>query len=119
MQQCNLLSRGRVALAAAAKQRGGAHPGPVDQDHGERQGPHADGGQEEGRDAVGLQEEVAGVGLPGEQQQHEDVHRHGPAAAARPRQVGPQGVAVAAVVKAPTEVRGEGNVEEQQLPERK
>lgn len=113
-----LLSRGRVALAVVAKQRGGACPGTVDQNQAERQSPRADGRQEEGRGAVGLQEEVAGVGLPAEQQQHEEVHRQSPTAAARPHQVGSQGVAVGTVVKAPAEVKGEGNVEEQQLIER-
>lgn len=99
-----LLSRGRVSLAVVTKRRGGARPGAVDQNRGEPKRPQADGRQEEGRDAVGLQEEVAGVGLPGEQQQHAEMHRQSPAAASRPRKVGTEGVAVATVVQAPAEV---------------
>lgn len=53
--------------------------------------------------------------LPGEQQQHEDVHRQGPPAAARPQEVGAEGVAAAALVEAPAQVAGEGHVEEQEL----
>lgn len=110
-----LLSRGRHALTAVVNERGGACPGAVHQQQPERQRPRADRRQEEGRGAVGLQEEVAGVDLPGEQQQHDDVNRQSPPAAARPPEVGPEGVAAATVVEAPAEVRGEGHVEEQQL----
>lgn len=53
--------------------------------------------------------------LPSEQQQHEDVNRQSPPAAARPQEVGSEGVAAATVVEAPAEVRGEGHVEKQQL----
>ncbi|KAG7237989.1 hypothetical protein INR49_031343, partial [Caranx melampygus] len=59
--------------------------------------------QEKGHGAVGLQEKVAGVGLPGEQQQHEEVNRQSPPAAARPQEVGSEGVAAATVVEAPAE----------------
>lgn len=55
------------------------------------------------------------MGLPGEQQQHEEVNRQSPPAAARPQEVGSEGVAAATVVEAPAEVRCEGHVEEQQL----
>jgi len=55
------------------------------------------------------------VHLPGEQQQHEEVHRQGPPAAARPQEVGSEGVAAATVVEAPAEVTGEGHVEEEEL----
>ncbi len=59
------------------------------------------------------------MGLPGEQQQHEEVDRQSPPAAARPQEVGSEGVAAATVVEAPAEIRGEGHVEEKQLEERK
>lgn len=55
------------------------------------------------------------MGLPGEQQQHEEMNCQSPPAAARPQEVGSEGVAAATVVKAPAEVRGQGHVEEQQL----
>ena len=57
--------------------------------------------------------------LPGEQQQHEEVNCQSPPAAARPQEVGSEGAAMATVVEAPAEVRGEGHVEEKQLAERK
>lgn len=110
-----LLSRRRDALAVVAEQRGGARPGAVHQQQAEAQSPRAHRGQEEGHGAVGLQEEVAGVRLPGEQQQHEEVDRQGPPAAARPQEVRAEGVAAAAVVQAPAQVGGEGHVEEQEL----
>lgn len=53
--------------------------------------------------------------LPGEQQQHEEVDRQGPPAAARPQEVGAEGVAAAALVEAPAQVGGEGHVEKQEL----
>lgn len=53
--------------------------------------------------------------LPGEQQQHEEVHRQSPPAAARPREVGSEGVAAATVVEAPAQIACEGHVEEQEL----
>lgn len=59
------------------------------------------------------------MGLPGEQQQHEEVNNQSPAAAARPQEMGSEGVAAATVVKAPAQIRGEGHVEEQQLAGRK
>lgn len=55
------------------------------------------------------------MGLPGEEQQHEKVNRQSPPAAARPQEVGSEGVAAATVVEAPAQIRGEGHVEEQQL----
>lgn len=110
-----LLSRRRDALAVVAEQRGGARPGTVHQQQAEAQSPRAYRGQEEGHGAVGLQEEVAGVRLPGEQQQHEEVDRQGPPAAARPQEVRAEGVAAATVVQAPAQVGGEGHVEEQEL----
>ena len=57
--------------------------------------------------------------LPGEQQQHEEVKRQSPPAAARPQEVRSEGVATATVVEAPAEIAGEGHVEEKQLAERK
>lgn len=57
--------------------------------------------------------------LPSEQQQHDEVNRQSPPAAARPQEVGSEGVAPATVVEAPAKVRGEGHVEEQELLERK
>lgn len=59
------------------------------------------------------------MGLPGEQHQHEEVDHKSPPAAARPQEVGSEGVAAATVVEAPAEITGEGHVEEQQLAERK
>lgn len=111
----DLLSRRRDALAVVAEQSGRARPGAVHQQQAEAQRPRAHGRQEEGHGAVRLQEEVAGVRLPGEQQQHEDVDRQGPPAAARPQEVRAEGVAAPAVVEAPAQVGGEGHVEEQQL----
>lgn len=57
------------------------------------------------------------MGLPSEQQQHEEVDRQSPPAAARPQEVGSEGVAAATVVEAPAQIRGEGHVEEQELAE--
>lgn len=114
----DLLSRRRGALAVVAEQRRRARPGAVHQQQAEAQRPRAHGRQEEGRGAVRLQEEVARVRLPGEQQQHEDVDRQGPPAAARPQEVGAEGVAAAALVEAPAQVGGEGHVEEEELRER-
>lgn len=111
----DLLSRRRDALAVVAEQSGRARPGAVHQQQAEAQRPRAHGRQEEGHGAVRLQEEVAGVRLPGEQQQHEDVDRQGSPAAARPQEVRAEGVAAPAVVEAPAQVGGEGHVEEQQL----
>lgn len=53
--------------------------------------------------------------LPSEQQQHEEVNRQSPPAAAWPQEVGSKGVATATVVEAPAQIRGEGHVEEQEL----
>lgn len=111
----DLLSRRRDALAVVAEQSGRARPGAVHQQQAEAQRPRAHGRQEEGGGAVGLQQEVAGVRLPGEQQQHEDVERQGPPAAARPQEVRAEGVAAAAMVEAPAQVAGEGHVEEEEL----
>lgn len=108
-------SGGRGAPAVVTNERGGACPGAVDQQQAEQQGPGADGGQQKGHEAVGLQEEVAGVNLPGEQEQHEQVERQRPTAETRPLEVGPEGVATATVVQAPAQVRGEGHVEGEQL----
>lgn len=83
----------------------------------EPQGPGADGGQDEGHGAVRLQEEVAGVELPQEQQQHERVQPQSPAAA-RDQEVRTEGVTAATVVEAPAQVTGERHVEEEQLGER-
>lgn len=80
----------------------------------EPQGPGADGGQDEGHGAVRLQEEVAGVELPQEQQQHERVQPQSPAAA-RDQEVRTEGVTAATVVEAPAQVTGERHVEEEQL----
>lgn len=115
---CDLLSRRRDALAVVAEQRGRARPGAVHQQQAQAQRPRAHGRQEEGHGAVRLQEEVARVRLPGEQQQHEDVDRQGPPAATRPQEVGAEGVAVAALVEAPAQVGGERHVEEEELWER-
>lgn len=60
---------------------------------------------------------MAGLRLPEEQQQHDQVNRQGRPAAARFPEVGSEGVAAAAVVDAPAEVSGEGHVEEQHLKE--
>lgn len=57
--------------------------------------------------------------LPGEQQQHDEVNGKSPQAAARPQEVGSEGVAAATVVEAPAEITGEGHVEEQQLAGRR
>lgn len=109
-----LVSRGDGSLVEVGGEQ--ACPGVADQKQTEPEGPRPDGGQEEGHEAVGLQEEVAGVGLPGEEQQHEQVHRQQPPLTARPHQVGPEAAVVAvAVQQAPAEVRGEGDVEEEQL----
>lgn len=55
------------------------------------------------------------MGLPGEEQQHEQVNSQSPPAAARPQEVGAEGVATATVVEAPAEIRSEGHVEEEEL----
>lgn len=60
---------------------------------------------------------MAGLRLPDEQQQHHQMDHQGRPAAARLPEVGPEGVAAAAVVGAPAEVSGEGHVEEQHLEE--
>lgn len=59
------------------------------------------------------------MGLPGEEEQHEQVNSQSPPAAARPQEVGSEGVATATVVEAPAEIRSEGHVEEEELAERK
>lgn len=59
------------------------------------------------------------MGLPGEEQQHEEVNSQSPPAAARPQEVGSESVATATVVEAPAEIRSEGHVEEDELAERK
>lgn len=61
---------------------------------------------------------MAGLCLPEQQQQHEQMDRQRPPAAARFPEVGSEGVATAPVVHAPAEVSGEGHVEEQHLKER-
>lgn len=53
--------------------------------------------------------------LPSEQQQHEEVNRQRPPAAARPHEMGSEGVAAATVVEAPAQIAREGHVEEQEL----
>lgn len=53
--------------------------------------------------------------LPSEQQQHEEVNRQSPPAAARPHEVGSEGVAAATVVEAPAQIAREGHVEEEEL----
>lgn len=60
---------------------------------------------------------MAGLRLPDEQQQHDQMNRQGRPAAAWPPEVGSKGVATATVVDAPAEVSGEGHVEEQHLKE--
>lgn len=70
------------------------------------------------QEAVGLQEEVAGVSLPGEQEQHEQVEHQRPTAETRTLEVGPEGVATVTVVEAPAQVRGEGHVEGKHLRSR-
>lgn len=112
-----LLSRRNGSLAMFKRER--ACPGVADQKQTEPEGPRADRRQEKGHEAVGLQEEVTGVGLPGEEQQHEEVNRQGPPVTARPHKVGSEAVAVVTVEQAPAEVTGEGDVEEEQLAEGK
>lgn len=109
------LSGGSHALPTCTQEGGGACPGAVDQQQPQSQSPGTDGGHQEGHEAVGLQEEVAGLRLPEEQQQHDQVNPQRPPAAARLPEVGPEGVAAATVVDAPAEVSGEGHVEEQHL----
>lgn len=53
--------------------------------------------------------------LPSEQQQHEEVNRQSPPAAARPHEVRSEGVAAATVVEAPAQIARERHVEEQEL----
>lgn len=60
---------------------------------------------------------MAGLRLPDEQEQHDQMNRQGRPAAARLPEVGSEGVAVATVVHAPAEVSGEGHVEEEHLRE--
>lgn len=118
-----LLSGGRrdaLAVAAAACHRApgghGAGPSAVDQHQAQSQRPRAHGRQQEGQKAVRLQQEVARVRLPGQQQQHEQVHRQAPPAAARAQQQQrAEGVAAATQVEAPAQVQGERHVEEEQL----
>lgn len=47
------------------------------------------------------------------------MNSQSPPAAARPQEVGSEGVATATVVEAPAEIRSEGHVEEEELAERK
>lgn len=109
------LSGGSHVLPACTKEGGGACPGAVDQQQPQSQSPGTDRGHQERHEAVGLQEKVAGLCLPEEQQQHDQVNPQGRPAAARFPEVGPEGVAAATVVDAPAEVSGEWHIEEQHL----
>lgn len=60
---------------------------------------------------------MAGLRLPDEQQQHDQMNRQGRPEAACFPEVGSESVAAATVVDAPAEVSGEGHVEEQHLKE--
>ena len=93
----------------------GALPGTVDQQEAQQQCPGAHGRQEESQHAVGLQQEVAGVGLPQQQRQHAQVHQHRPAPAPRTAEVRAEGDATRAQVEAPAKVEVERDVEEGQL----
>ena len=106
----NAGSGGQAGFAVAVEVGDGALPGTGDQQEAQQQRR-----QEESQHAVGLQQEVAGVGLPQQQRQHAQVHQHRPAPAPRTAEVRAEGDATRAQVEAPAKVEVERDVEEGQL----
>ncbi len=108
-------SRWPVGLAAPGEVRRCSPPCPVHQQQTHEQGPGTYGREEEGQRSVGLQQEVARIGLPNHEDQHAYVHRQSPPAAARQTEMRAEAGSATPVVKTPAEVISERHIEEEHL----